>query len=224
MNKILIILSIFILTSCKNNVFTNIAKTDVDIITEIHVSNANNYIEDLIIKLYKMNPKYISKNKEFDTVSSVIIDIFKEVDKSKLDRTGQENINLILKGFSKDFNGDRIYLICKGLYGMINASNNYKRKFYLTDPKLDAQKIMNTAINIETLVWRLSNEKENNILLIKTNNIDDNKNINLSFERLFGKLINNQENMAKIISSQQGRIIQKAAKGIVSSIFLPIGF
>jgi len=224
MNKILIILSIFILTSCKNNVFTNIAKTDVDIITEIHVSNANNYIEDLIIKLYKMNPKYISKNKEFDTVSSVIIDIFKEVDKSKLDRTGQENINLILKGFSKDFNGDRIYLICKGLYGMINASYNYKRKFYLTDPKLDAQKIMNTAINIETLVWRLSNEKENNILLIKTNNIDDNKNINLSFERLFGKLINNQENMAKIISSQQGRIIQKAAKGIVSSIFLPIGF
>ncbi|MEL0102614.1 MAG: hypothetical protein VW837_03930 [Gammaproteobacteria bacterium] len=224
MNKILIILSIFILTSCKNNVFTNIAKTDVDIITEIHVSNANNYIEDLIIKLYKINPKYISKNKEFDTVSSVIIDIFKEVDKSKLDRTGQENINLILKGFSKDFNGDRIYLICKGLYGMINASYNYKRKFYLTDPKLDAQKIMNTAINIETLVWRLSNEKENNILLIKTNSIDDNKNINLSFERLFGKLINNQENMAKIISSQQGRIIQKAAKGIVSSIFLPIGF
>ena len=224
MNKILIILSIFILTSCKNNVFTNIAKTDVDIITEIHVSNANNYIEDLIIKLYKMNPKYISKNKEFDTVSSVIIDNFKKVDKSKLDRTGQENINLILKGFSKDFNGDRIYLICKGLYGMINASYNYKRKFYLTDPKLDAQKIMNTAINIETLVWRLSNEKENNILLIKTNSIDDNKNINLSFERLFGKLINNQENMAKIISSQQGRIIQKAAKGIVSSIFLPIGF
>ena len=224
MNKILIILSIFILTSCKNNVFTNIAKTDVDIITEIHVSNANNYIEDLIIKLYKINPKYILKNKEFDTVSSVIIDIFKEVDKSKLDRTGQENINLILKGFSKDFNGDRIYLICKGLYGMINASYNYKRKFYLTDPKLDAQKIMNTAINIETLVWRLSNEKENNILLIKTNSIDDNKNINLSFERLFGKLINNQENMAKIISSQQGRIIQKATKGIVSSIFLPIGF
>ena len=49
--------------------------------------------------------------------------------------------------------------------------------------------------------------------------------MNLSFERLFGKLINNQENMARIVSSQQGgRMIQKAAKGIVSSIFLPIGF
>ena len=223
MKKILLILSLFLLTSCQNNVFTNIAKTDVDIITEIHVSNANDYIEDLIIKLYKINPIYISKNKNFDTVSSVIVDIFKKVDKKTLDRTGQKNIDLILKGFNKDFNGDRIYYICKGLYGMINASYNYKLKFYLTDPKLDAQKIMNTAINIETLVWRLSNSKENNVLLIKTNSTDKD-NINLSFERLFGKLINNQENMARIISSQQGRIIQKAAKGIVSSIFLPIGF
>jgi len=223
MKKILLILSLFLLTSCQNNVFTNIAKTDVDIITEIHVSNANGYIEDLIIKLYKINPIYISKNKNFDTVSSVIVDIFKKVDKKTLDRTGQKNIDLILKGFNKDFNGDRIYYICKGLYGMINASYNYKLKFYLTDPKLDAQKIMNTAINIETLVWRLSNSKENNVLLIKTNSTDKD-NINLSFERLFGKLINNQENMARIISSQQGRIIQKAAKGIVSSIFLPIGF
>ena len=72
---------------------------------------------------------------------------------------------------------------------------------------------MNTAINIETLVWRLSNTRKNNFLLIKTNNISDNK-MNLSFERLFGKLINNQENMARIVSSQQGgRMIQKAAKG-----------
>ena len=47
---------------------------------------------------------------------------------------------------------------------------------------------MNTAINIETLVWRLSNTKDNdNTLMIKTNNINKNK-INLSFERLFGKL------------------------------------
>ena len=160
---------------------------------------------------------------KFNNVSEVIIDIFKDIDVKKIDKTGKDNINLILKGFNHDFNGDRIYYICKGLYGMINASYNYKNKFYLTDPKLDAQKLMNTAINIETLVWRLSNSKNNGELLIKTNNINKNK-INLSFERLFGKLINNQENMARIISSQQGRIIQKAAKGIVSSIFLPIGF
>ena len=106
---------------------------------------------------------------------------------------------------------------------MINASYNYKSKFYFTDPNIDAQKIMNTAINIETLVWRLSNTKEDGILLIMTNNIKKNK-INLSFERLFGKLINNQENMARIISSQQGRMIQKAAQGVVQKVlFLPIG-
>ena len=223
MKKILIIISIILLTSCQNNILSNIAKTDIDIISEIHVNNANGYIEDLIIKLYKINPIYINKNEKFDSVSQVIIDIFKEVDIKNIDKSGQENINLILKGFEKDFNGDRIYYICKGLYGMVRASYNYKNKFYLTDQKLDAQKLMNTAINIETLIWRLSNSKHNNKLLIKTNNINAGK-INLSFERLFGKLINNQENMARIVSSQQGRIIQNAAKGIVSTIFLPIGF
>lgn len=223
MKNITLIILIIFLASCKNNVLTNIAKTDIDIITEIHVNNAKENIEDLIIKLYKLNPIYLRKNEKFNNVSEVIIDIFKGIDVKKIDTTGKDNINLILKGFNHDFNGDRIYYICKGLYGMINASYNYKNKFYLTDPKLDAQKLMNTAINIETLVWRLSNSKNNGEILIKTNNIKKNK-INLSFERLFGKLINNQENMARIISSQQGRIIQKAAKGIVSSIFLPIGF
>ena len=222
MKKILTIIPLIFLTSCQNNILSNIAKTDIDIISEIHVNNANGYIEDLIIKLYKINPIYIKKNEKFDNVSQVIIDIFKKKDINSIDKTGQKNINYILKGFEKEFNGDRIYYICKGLHGMISASYNYKNKFYLTDQKLNAQKLMNTAINIETLIWRLSNTKNNNKLLIKTNNINADK-INLSFERLFGKLINNQENMARIVSSQQGRIIQKAAKGIVSTIFLPIG-
>tara|TARA_B100001057_G_scaffold471239_1_gene533376 strand:- start:47 stop:721 length:675 start_codon:yes stop_codon:yes gene_type:complete len=219
---ILLVLATF-LTSCQKNIFTNIAKTDIDIVSEIHVINAKGYIEELIIKLYKLNPIYIQKNNKFNKISEVIIDIFKETDISKIDKSGKENIDYILKGFEKSFNGDRVYFISKGLYGMINASYNYKDKFYLTDPKLSSEKLMNTAINIETLVWRLSNTKKNGEILIKTNNIEDDK-INLSFERLFGKLINNQENMARIISSQEGRAVQKAAKRIVSTIFLPIGF
>ena len=224
MRKIILILPILLLASCQNNILTNIAKTDIDIVTEIHAKNAKEYIEELVIKLYKINPVYIQNNKEFNNVSEVIIDIFKDVNKNKIDKTGKENIDFILKGFSDEFDGDRIYYIAKGLFGMINASYNYKKKFYITDKNLNSQKLMNTSTNIQTLVWRLSNTKgKNNIILIKTNNIANN-NINLSFERLFGKLINNQENMAMIISSQEGRMIQKAAKGIVSSIFLPIGF
>ena len=87
---------------------TNIAKSDIDIITEIHANNAKEYIEDLIIKLYKINPVYLNKNQNFDTVSAVIINIFQEVDIKTIDKTGKENIDLILKGFDKNFNGDRI--------------------------------------------------------------------------------------------------------------------
>ena len=50
---ILILISIILLTSCQNNILKNIVKTDIDIITEIHVVNAKSQIEDLIIKLYK---------------------------------------------------------------------------------------------------------------------------------------------------------------------------
>ena len=218
----LLVLTIF-LTSCQKNIFTNITKTDIDIVSEIHAINAKECVEELIVKLYKLNPIYIKKNEKFNKVSEVIIDIFKETDMSKIDKSGQTNIDYILKGFEKHFEGDRIYFISKGLFGMIDASYNYKNKFYLTDTKLNSVKLMNTAKNTETLVWRLSNTKKDGELLIKTNNIEGEKN-NLSFERLFGKLINNQENMSRIISSQQGRIVQKAAKRIVSTIFLPIGF
>ena len=57
MKKLLIILSILILTSCQKNVLTNIAKTDIDIVTEIHINYAKGYIEDLIIKLYRVGNK-----------------------------------------------------------------------------------------------------------------------------------------------------------------------
>ena len=85
----LLVLTIF-LTSCQKNIFTNITKTDIDIVSEIHAVNAKECVEELIIKLYKLNPIYIKKNKNFDSVSQVIIDIFKKTDLNKIDKTGQE--------------------------------------------------------------------------------------------------------------------------------------
>ena len=51
MNKyyIIIFFSIF-LTSCQNNLLTNIAKSDIDIVTEIHVNNAKENEERRIRK------------------------------------------------------------------------------------------------------------------------------------------------------------------------------
>ena len=40
MRKIILILPILLLASCQNNILTNIAKTDIDIVTEIHARNA----------------------------------------------------------------------------------------------------------------------------------------------------------------------------------------
>ncbi len=225
MKKLLFIALLILLISCKKEqaFISNMAKSDIDIITDIHAKNAKEYTKDLIIKLYKLNPKYLEKNDYFNNISDVMTDIFKEVDHKTVDKTGQKNIDLILKGFDKKFNGDRIHLIGKGLYGMIHASYRYKEKFYLIDKRLDPQKLINSAINIETLIWRLTNTRDNDELLIVTNTMEKNQ-VNLSFERLFGKLIQNQENISYIISAQEGRIVEKVTTGIVSSLFLPIGF
>ena len=111
----------------------------------------------------------------------------------------------------------------KGLHGMIKASYNYKESFYITDKKLNPQKLYNSARNIEVLIWRLSNTfNSNGKILLITNTFNKDKK-NLSFERLFGKLIANQDILSKSIASQEGRIIQKFAKRIASAIFLPIG-
>ena len=60
---IIVLISLTFLTSCQNNTFSNIAKTDIDIVTEIHAINAKEHVEDLIIKLYKLNPIYIKEIK-----------------------------------------------------------------------------------------------------------------------------------------------------------------
>ncbi len=223
MKRTILIISLFIFTcSCQKDAFRSFGQSDIDIVSEIHAKTAKEITEALTIKLYKINPKELAKNKQHKSVSSVIIDIFsnKEID---IDSTGEKNIKLILDGFDKDSDVDRIYYTMKGLYGMIRASYNYKTEFYLTDKKLDAQKLYNSARNIEVFVWRLSNTKDKmDNLLIKTNNMQKGH-INLSFERLFGKLIANQDIISKSIASQEGRAIQKVAKSIASAIFLPIG-
>ena len=47
MKKIIVLIaSIFFITACQNNIFKNITKSDIDIVTEIHINNAKSEVED----------------------------------------------------------------------------------------------------------------------------------------------------------------------------------
>jgi hypothetical protein len=47
--------------------------------------------------------------------------------------------------------------------------------------------------------------------------------INLSFERLYGKMVANQGMISNIITGRTNRTISKIFHGIAKAVFLPIG-
>ena len=108
-----------------------------------------------------------------------------------------------------------------GLYTMIHKSYDSKCELFMLD-YLNAQDLYNSARNIEVFVWRLkTRRKDNGRLFILTNSFEG-KVKNLSYERIFGKLISLQDTMAQVISNRTGRIIKEVVQ-ITGMAFLPIG-
>lgn len=87
---------------------------------------------------------------------------------------------------------------------------------------LNAQSIYNSARNIEIFVWRLKARHQPNGKLFLVTNVCDGPIENLSFERIFGKLISLQDTMALIVSSRTGRMITEVVH-IAGMAFFPIG-
>ena len=59
--------------------------------------------------------------------------------------------------FIEDYPGDRVHAFMSALLTMTMASYDHKQTFF--GDSLDAQKLYNSARNIETAVWKLSNAK-----------------------------------------------------------------
>ena len=135
--------------------------------------------------------------------------------------TGKVAVEHIQQAFAEGYEGDRVFSLVTGLRGMIIAAHNGKEVFYLTD-QLDPQKLYHAARNIEIAVWRLSNSRDaaGRLFLIsnETHGLVD----NLSYERLFGKLIALQDSMARIVAENTNRRIKSVIQSLASAVFLPI--
>lgn len=194
-----------------------LAKTDIDTVADIHLRQVDQYLKELSYKLYRRNPRFCDGGTP--NIEQCVQHIFKQAETTSL--VGEKAIANIKLSVAQEFTGDRVNRFIIGLWAMLHSAYGGKTEFFFYD-ELDPQKLYNSARNIEIAVWRLSHYRDDkgNLLLI-TNGLDS-KIINLSFERLFGKLVATQDTLAVIISESSQRTIKNIIQRLATAVFLPI--
>lgn len=201
--------------------FESVAKSDINQICEIHLKRVSGLVEELTGKLYKRNPKELLKNKGLTIDQRIAqITVCPVPDEGPSELSGRKSIDAMLLGLNPLFEGDRVFAVMYGLHSMLLASYDNKCEFFFVD-LLNEQKLYDSARNIEILLWRLKTrrDKDNGPLLLT--NSTKGPVVNLSFERLFGKLISLQDTLAVITAEKQQRAIKKAIQ-ITGMTFIKI--
>lgn len=205
----------------KNFDIKSIAKSDIDIVLDIHVIEAREYLRELMSKLYKRNPKELMKS-EYQIEQENIIRLFDlNHDWNFTELGGKKGVDAIYLTFDNTYSGDRVFSFITGLTSMVMASYEFNTDFYLFD-SVDPQKLYNSARNIEIAVWKLEHNLDMQGELFLLSNSLPGEVVNLSFERLFGKLIATQDNIAIIIAGKTNRVIKEVIQRMATAVFLPI--
>ena len=199
----------------------SLVKSDMNQVMEVNVREARSYLQSLMEKLYKRNPRELAKSPYPDAGENInrIISRTSNWNFEELDGIyGAEAIELSL---SPGYRGDRVFCYVVGLMSMVMASYRYKTEFFLYD-SIDSQALYNSARNIELAVWKLSHARDlQGEPLVFSNSLPGEVE-NLSYERLFGKLIALQDTMALVLAGKNNRMIRKVIQRMATAVFLPI--
>ncbi|NWG86773.1 MAG: hypothetical protein HXY26_04555 [Hydrogenophilaceae bacterium] len=207
--------------SARNFAVGNLAKAEADMLTEINQREVIKSLRLLTEKLYRRNPQEYRKAGH-DSVEAATRQLFAEIERwpeSELAKLNWEQS--FRQSFNEDFSGDRVQAFMGGLLSMVMSAYNHKTEFYLID-ELDAQKLYNSARNVETAVWKLSTAKQaGGAKFLLTNSIEGEVQ-NLSFEREFAKIIALQDLLALYVEDRDNRSITRVVQSAASFVFLPI--
>ncbi len=214
-----LVLSVF-LVACAEYEVKNLAKSDVDLVADEFIDESRRLVLDLMVKLYKRNPAELRKIPGL-TVEGRMAQLRvnrRELEFAELD--GQQGIDAMNLAFDPGFNGDRVFALTVGLGGMLRQAYGYKPEMFIYD-QLNAPALWTSARNVEVLAWKLRNARKENgeLFLISSEyrGVVD----NLSFERLFGKLIVLQEVMSRIAGDADDRAVTTAVH-TVGRAFIPL--
>ncbi len=215
-----------------------LGKSDIDNVAEVHVGEMLYHLEALMLKHYRRNPRELQKGVGGNLETAVKMAFGATLCRDALmpqlqgcekaapvgslsALKGKSGAAVIQLAFDEDYHGDRVFAFGVGLQQMLLAAYNSKREFFLTD-ELDPQKLYNSARNLEIAAWKLHNDRDPDGHLYLLSDSTGNERRNLSYERLFGKLIAIQDALAKIIAGHRSRTIRQIIQRLAGAVFLPI--
>ena len=220
----LIILVSFYVCSCTAPPvhLSDLAKTDIDMVVDLHIHQTESLMRELTQKLYRRNPIQLRRGgkKTLEQAMDILFNEKRDLSFPQLD--GKLGTNAMLLALDEEYSGDRVFALMTGLLSMIRTSYGNKAEFFMLD-ELEPQALYNSARNIEILVWRLKTRVDDRGKPIVWTNNQPGEEQNLSYERLFGQLISLQDTMALIAGQKWNRSINFIVRTAASSVFLPVG-
>ncbi len=201
----------------------NLAKSDIDMVIDAHINEVNRLTRELMLKLYRRNPRELAKAPPGTSAAQRLYELFETPRKTRFTELDDHyGIQAVALTFDPDFEGDRVFSLMVGISGMIYSAYNGRDEFFLLD-EIDQQKLYNSARNLEIIAWQLNNARyDTGEPYLHSNGMSDDGVRNLSFARTFGKLIALQDMMARIVADTQNRTINRVIHGAASTVLIPI--
>lgn len=216
----IVILLTFLLSGCGGYEIKNLAKSDVDLVADEFIAESRRLVRELTVKLYKRNPQELRKTPGM-TIDGRIAQLRENREElSFKELSYRQEVEALELVFNPYFEGDRVFALVVGLGGMLRNAYGYNPEFFMFD-SLDGDKLLASAHNVDVLVWRLKNSRRDDgepfLVTSEYKGVVD----NLSFERLFGKLIVLQEMMARIAGDATDRQVNTVVHA-ASRVFIPL--
>jgi len=199
----------------------NLLKNDFAMVLDAYYQTSQEQLRELTSKLYARNPNQLRRANLPYSIDHRLELLFGQDELIFEEVEFKRSTDAMLLALEPSFQGDRVFALMVGLISMVRRSYNNRREFFLFE-ELDQQKLYNSARNLEILFWRLANRlDENGVPILLTNELGTSE-PDLSFERLFGKLIANQDLLARIASDRANRQINFVVHRLANAVFLPI--
>lgn len=200
---------------------TQFGKSTVDEVIELHQQRLMQDLKTLSLKLYRRNPNQ-RHDRHLRTVEDSVARLFIYPAQSGFVEWQQvEPTELIRASLQEDYQGDRVLAFTVGMRRMLMASYDNRTEFYYFS-SVDAQKLYNSARNIEIAAWLLANQRDADGKRLILSDSMTQLEQNLSFQRLIGGMIATQDNLAEFIAQKERRVLKTVVIKATTMMFLPI--